>query len=495
MSAPNGADTNPGTEAAPFRSIERAGQAAFPDTTVHVAPGTYMGGFKTLANGTPKARVYYLSTQRWGAKIVPPLNSSSPSAWDNRGNYVDIVGFDVDGTIYQGGTKWLNGIYSGGSYDSIRNNHVHHIATLDNCTSAEGAGISIESYYHGIKSEVIGNNVHDIGPAGCRAIQGINVNTPGTVANNIVYRVAFAGIHLWHDATNVIVANNTVSASHSGIVVGGGDYYYTTGPNDHTHVSNNIVYDNKNGISERGATGKNNTYHNNLVFAERRRRLEPGQRHLGPSPAWRRRRSSSPTAAPARPTSAWPARRRRSARAMPRTPIRPTSRARRATPRPASTSAPTSTEPSAAPWRRGWPLASITASPSSLLKAPSCGSGRISSTSSAGRHRRTPCGVTTNGRLINSGCASMASISASSSSAGLSRPSSAYAASFGRIASRTVRPAAADHRLEQRVRWRIGQVIDDGRLDAGVADQAQRVARTAAAGVVVNRDVHGNPVV
>jgi hypothetical protein len=263
--APNGVDTNPGTEAAPFRSIERAGQAAFPDTTVHVAPGTYMGGIKTLANGTPKARVYYLSTQRWGAKIVPPLNSSSPNAWDNRGNYVDIVGFDVDGTIYQGGTKWLNGIYSGGSYDSIRNNHVHHIATLDSCTSAEGAGISIESYYHGIKSEVIGNNVHDIGPAGCRAIQGININTPGKVANNIVYRVAFAGIHLWHDATNVIITNNTVSASHSGIVVGGGDNYYTTGPNDQTHVSNNIVYDNKNGISELGATGKNNTYHNNLV--------------------------------------------------------------------------------------------------------------------------------------------------------------------------------------------------------------------------------------
>lgn len=264
--APNGADTNAGTETAPFRSIERAGQAAFPDTTVHVAPGTYMGGFKTVANGTPKARVYYLSTQRWGAKIVPPLNSASPSAWDNRGNYVDIVGFDVDGTVYQGGTKWLNGIYSGGSYDSIRNNHVHHIATLDNCTSAEGAGINIESFFHGIKSEVIGNNIHDIGPAGCRALQGINVNTPGTVANNVVYRVAFAGIHLWHDATNVIVANNTVSASHSGIVVGGGDNYYTTGPDDHTHVSNNIVYDNKNGISEMGKTGKNNTYQNNLVF-------------------------------------------------------------------------------------------------------------------------------------------------------------------------------------------------------------------------------------
>jgi parallel beta-helix repeat protein len=264
--APNGVDTNLGTETAPFRSIERAALAALPDTTVHVAPGSYPGGFKTLANGTPKGRVYYVSTLRWGAKIVPPKDSTSPAAWDNRGNYVDIVGFDVDGTVYKGGTKWLNGIYSGGSYDSIRNNHVHHIATTVACTDADGSGINIESYYHGIKSEVIGNNIHDIGPAGCRSIQGININTPATVANNIVYRAAYAGIHLWHDATNVIVANNTVSASDAGIVVGGGDFYYTSGPNDHTHVVNNIVYDNKNGITEQGATGKNNTYRNNLVF-------------------------------------------------------------------------------------------------------------------------------------------------------------------------------------------------------------------------------------
>jgi parallel beta-helix repeat protein len=263
---PNGADSNPGTETAPFRSIERAAQVAFPDTTVHVAPGSYAGGFKTLTNGTPKARVYYLSTMRWGAKIVPPLNSSTPIAWDNRGNYVDIVGFDIDGTVYQGGLKWLHGIYSGGSYDSIRHNHIHHIATTVTCTDADGAGVGVDSYYHGVKSEVIGNNIHDIGPAGCHAIQGIYINTPGTVANNIVYRVAYAGIHLWHDANNVTIANNTVSASTSGILVGGGDYYYTSGPNDHTNVSNNIVYDNKNGILEQGATGKNNSYNNNLVF-------------------------------------------------------------------------------------------------------------------------------------------------------------------------------------------------------------------------------------
>ena len=263
--SPAGVDTAVGTEEAPFRSIERASQAAFPDTTVHVAPGRYPGGFKTLTNGTAKARVYYVSTVRGGAKIVPPPNSASQTAWDNRGNYVDIVGFEVDGSAHQGGVRWMTGIYNGGSYDSIRHNHVHHVATSVTCSSTDGAGIGIESYYRGIKAEVIGNQVHDIGPAGCQAIQGININTSALVANNIVYRTAYAGIHLWRDANNVTVVNNTVAASTYGIVVGGGDYFFTSGPNDNTHVANNIVFDNKHGITESGATGKHNTNSNNLV--------------------------------------------------------------------------------------------------------------------------------------------------------------------------------------------------------------------------------------
>jgi hypothetical protein len=269
--APAGKDTNIGSETAPFLTIARAAQAATPGTIVHVAPGDYEGGIKTQTSGsiTPGGRITYQSTERWGAKIVPPADparATTDVAWDNRGNYVDIVGFEIDGSRYQGGIKWTTGIYSGGSYDTIRHNHVHHIATDVACTSAGGSGIGVDSYYRGIMSDVIGNSVHDIGPAGCRFVQGIYFNTPGTVRNNIVYRVAAAGIHLWHDASNVVIVNNTVAGSNTGIVVGGGDYYYTKGPNDHTYVFNNIVFDNKMGIFEQGATGKNNRYRNNLVF-------------------------------------------------------------------------------------------------------------------------------------------------------------------------------------------------------------------------------------
>jgi parallel beta-helix repeat protein len=264
--ASTGSDSNPGTQAAPWKTLAKAIGMVKPSTTVFVAPGTYAGGFKSTISGTAAARIYFVSTTKWGAKIVPPASSSNDTAWDNRGNYVDIVGFEVNGSAFQSGTKWLHGIYNGGSYDMIRNNHIHHIATNVTCTSAGGSAIGVDSYYHGVKTDVIGNLVHDIGPAGCAYVQGIYLSTSGSVKNNVVYRVAEAAIHLWHDATNVIITGNTVTASHTGIIVGGGDFYYTAGPDDYTAVHNNIVYDNTYGISEQGKTGVHNTYRNNLVY-------------------------------------------------------------------------------------------------------------------------------------------------------------------------------------------------------------------------------------
>lgn len=261
-----GTDSNPGTAEHPFRTIERASKVALPGTTVHVAPGTYEGGFKTTMSGTEAQRIYYVSTVRWGARLVPPMTSDTKAGWDNRGSYVDIVGFDIDGSASHDGIRWTHGIYNGGSYSVIRGNRIHHIAQDTPCTALGGAGIGIDSYYHGVQSDVIGNTVHDIGPLGCRYVQGIYISTSGSAKNNIVHNIGGAAIQMWHDANNVIVTNNTVAASMTGILVGGGDFYHTKGPNDFTIVNNNIVFDNKYGISEQGATGIHNSYRNNLVF-------------------------------------------------------------------------------------------------------------------------------------------------------------------------------------------------------------------------------------
>jgi hypothetical protein len=283
--APSGLDSNPGTRNAPVRTLARAAQVVAPGTIVNVLPGTYLGGIRTTIDGRPGARIAFRSVERWGARIVPPTVSTSEMAWDNRASHVDIEGFEVDGSGQEegSGTLWRTGIYSAGSDDRITGNHVHHIAMDIPCTSTGGSGIGVDSYYKGKHADVSGNSVHDVGPSGCRFVHGIYVAMPATVRNNVVYRVAEAGIHLWHDARDVVIANNTVAASHTGIVVGGGDFYHTTGPNDGTRVLNNIVYDNGHGISEQGKTGPNNVYRNNLVFGnpEGDWSLAPGMKHSG----------------------------------------------------------------------------------------------------------------------------------------------------------------------------------------------------------------------
>jgi hypothetical protein len=277
--SPAGADTAPGSRAAPFKTLTRAAAVvaskaaaiksagARQGITVWVAPGTYDGSVKTTASGdaTPAGRIYYVSTTRWGARIVPPATGRIRSAWNNRGSYVSIVGFDVDGSQPGTGAAWRTGLYSGGSHTHFHGNKVHHIATTVPCNSAGGSAIGIDSYYQGVKGEVIDNVVHDIGQAGCRFVQGIYISTSAVVKDNVVYRVAAAGIHLWHDANDVLVTNNTVSWSTHGIVVGGGDFYWRTIGANHIRVQRNVLHNNVYGVSERGKTGCDNVYSDNLV--------------------------------------------------------------------------------------------------------------------------------------------------------------------------------------------------------------------------------------
>ena len=280
---PNGNDSNPGTAKLPFQTILRASKASLPGTTVYVAPGVYTGGFKTTMSGTEAQRISYVSSVPWAAKIVPPISSETKAGWDNRGSYVDIIGFQIDGSEGRNGVQWRHGIYNSGSYATIRNNWVHHIALDAPCNNAGSAGIGVDSFNRGIKSEVIGNTLHHIGAPGCRFVKGINFSTSGSVRHNVIHNIGGPAIQMWHDANNVNVTNNTVAASLIGILVGGGDFYHTKGPNDYTQVHNNIVYDNKIGISEQGLTGTHNAYRNNLVFQNTTAdwRLQNGNTHTG----------------------------------------------------------------------------------------------------------------------------------------------------------------------------------------------------------------------
>jgi hypothetical protein len=283
--APDGLDSNPGTRASPLRSLARAAQLVTPGTFVNVLPGAYQGGFRTTIDGLPNARIVYRSTLRWGARIVPPAVSNSTVAWDNRASYTDIQGFEIDGSARLGdtGKRWTIGIEDGGAYDRIAGDHVHDIAATPECTDGGGAGILVGGHDKGTDADVSGNSVHDIGPRACRSLHGIDIGTAAGIRNNIVYRVGDAGIHLRREARHVVVANNTVTASNTGILVGGAGSPHDKRPDDRTQVYNNIVFDNRYGVSDQGGSGRRNSYRNNLVFknSEADWRLAPGIVHAG----------------------------------------------------------------------------------------------------------------------------------------------------------------------------------------------------------------------
>lgn len=265
--SPDGIDANPGSRHAPFKTIQRAAQAATPGTTVHVAPGIYRENVNTAAHGTAAARIRYLSDVKWGARII---GGGTDAVWKNKGNFTDIVDFDLSGTTRLG-------IVNFASHTLVAGNRVHHLTVSGGCSGGGGAGIA-NANYRGSHADVIGNVVHDIGVRGqCAHVQGIySSNRAGKIANNVVFRVSAYGIHLWHAANEVLIANNTVFANGSagmggGIVIGAGDKPGTVVLN-HTRVINNIVYNNPSAsirqfcYAGQDCIGPDNMVANNLVY-------------------------------------------------------------------------------------------------------------------------------------------------------------------------------------------------------------------------------------
>jgi len=260
-----GHDSNTGTAEHPWATIQHAANQVTPGDTVHVAPGLYSSAVKTLVSGTSSAHIRFISDVKWGAKIIA---LSSYTAWENRGDYLDIEGFDItgDGNL---------GILNLGSFVRILGNHVHDIPAK--CTANGGAGID-QGEFAAHDNDTVGNIVHDIGDVNvaCPRVQGIyHANLRGHVWNNIAFNNQGYGIHLWHAPVNVVVANNLVFHNgDGGILVGAGD-----APGgviaDGMVVTNNILIENGTwgagwAIVESGQIGARNVYANNIAWRNRR---------------------------------------------------------------------------------------------------------------------------------------------------------------------------------------------------------------------------------
>jgi hypothetical protein len=135
--APHGNDAWSGTSKRPWQTLARAARSVKPGDTVHVAPGVYTSpaSIATSVSGSPTDRIRFLSDVKWGARLTTTARGYT-FVWLNKGDYVDIEGFDISCEACSVGIRNM------ASNVRIIGNHVHDIPAEPGCTSNGGAGIT-----------------------------------------------------------------------------------------------------------------------------------------------------------------------------------------------------------------------------------------------------------------------------------------------------------------------------------------------------------------
>jgi hypothetical protein len=291
--APNGSDSNPGTEALPFKTIQKAADTVDPGDTVIVEDGVYTMGaphptcsrFTAVVcltrGGTPDKWVVFKSRNIWGAKINGENNRAQNGFrfGASTANYIRVEGFDVFGMGNDGSAAGFE-LYNGGHNVQIRGNHIHDIGRF--CTNTTNGNVGI--YISRDNVLVEGNTIHDIGrfgpgEGGCSPPNIFWQNhdhgvyhsrgNDVTIRNNVFYNLQ----HGWaiqaypHTRARTIIVNNTFSGPNPNqtghIVMNGG-----SGMRDIKIINNIFHLPNGAAIDVGSATFIDVLISNNLTTAE-----------------------------------------------------------------------------------------------------------------------------------------------------------------------------------------------------------------------------------
>lgn len=273
--SPNGNDKNEGTITRPLATLQRAGELAVPGTTVHAAPGIYIGHINTKKNGTREARIRFVSDERRGAVLMPPKDSREHALWRHNGSYTDIDGFEMRSENEMCGTA-VDVRYA--SNVAVMNCHIHDF----NPERGAGGGAAIVfgcDDPNAGDNRAVSNVIHDIAyisePKTGWFFHGVYHETTGVVQNNLIYRIGGFGLHNYHAPRDLTVTNNTVCMCRGGgFVVGNGDGPDPEIPVGNIICANNIFRDCGDSLHKIGAVwecgakvwGRNRVYLNNCIW-------------------------------------------------------------------------------------------------------------------------------------------------------------------------------------------------------------------------------------
>lgn len=163
--APGGSNTATGTIDAPWANINHAATRVTLGDIVMIRCGTYAESVRTTQHGAAGRPILYQAEQRGCARVVPPTNNNSATAWAIESNYTTVDGVEIDGTAHQSGTRWAIGIRMAGIYNTVTGAVVHDIGRAATC-SGSGYGIGSDGLAGAEYAEINGNTVYNIGPAG-----------------------------------------------------------------------------------------------------------------------------------------------------------------------------------------------------------------------------------------------------------------------------------------------------------------------------------------
>ncbi|TLY16883.1 MAG: DUF1565 domain-containing protein [Nitrospirae bacterium] len=197
--ATNGNDSNPGTQASPWRTIQHAANVVNPGDIVNVRGGTYIEAVVLTRSGAVGNPITFQAFPG-EAPILNGATIPNNNGFELRGaSNVILDGFEITNfrqSSLIGGAIFVHDASSNSSTTIIRNNHTHHFTGIDNPT-----GIWVSGYAGTV--EIANNTSH---------------NNSGS-ANN----VNNTGIVIFQDAlssgavTNIIVHNNLVYNENIGI--------------------------------------------------------------------------------------------------------------------------------------------------------------------------------------------------------------------------------------------------------------------------------------
>jgi parallel beta-helix repeat protein len=254
FASPIGLNSNPGTEALPFRTAQRLANSLASGQTGCLRAGTYAGGMAVTRGGTAGAPVTVQSNPGERAEIIGRVLIQPGAA------HVTLSDLDLSGVNPEN----LASPVIEANDVTISDSDITNLRTAD-CVFVGSWDNPVE------RATITRNRIHNCGalPRTNRH-QGISVWNAGDteITSNVIYDNADRGIQLYPYAQRTHVAYNTIDGNGEGVLISG---VYSGASNDNVVernvVTNSTTRDNLETFWPAGGpVGTGNVFRENCVF-------------------------------------------------------------------------------------------------------------------------------------------------------------------------------------------------------------------------------------